>query len=317
MNTPRFRFRWLAIVLAAGSLAVGIAIAWPWYVSNGYRAAFQKGMRAFQQNNIADLTIAIEKLNKSSEYEAHYHLLRGLLLMHQQSSREALEEFSASLGDEDTTALALTYSGQILHFAKDHASAEQMLLAAVEADPRLVEPHRLLAAAYYDIGAMDNALKHLAKVIELAPEDMRPWRLRGLILKDFEKYDEAPAPYEGALERAKEDYIQQELNEELAECLVRLRRYDEALDRLKRIKPTAESKSLEADSLLALGRVEEAEKSLAEALRIDASHLRSMTIYSSLLIEQEKLPEAKNILKKPSRHIPMSSISDRCSCNCW
>ncbi len=116
----------------------------------------------------------------------------------------------------------------------------------MEADPRLVEPHRLLAAAYYDIGAMDNALKHLAKVIELAPEDMRPWRLRGLILKDFEKYDEAASSYEGALERAKEDYIQQELNEELAECLVRLRRYDEALDRLKRIKPTAESKSLEA-----------------------------------------------------------------------
>ncbi len=48
---------------------------------------------------------------------------------------------------------------------------------------------------------------------------------------------------------------------------------------------------------MALGRVEEAEKSLAEALRIDASHLRSMTIYPHC-IEQEKLPEAKTHLEK-------------------
>ncbi|HUP80671.1 MAG TPA: tetratricopeptide repeat protein [Pirellula sp.] len=296
MSQPR-HLRWSFLIVLSVLIAIVFVVSYPWYISSQIRLAFDQGMSAFYRNDLGDLMISIEKLDGHSEFESKHHLLRGLLLMRQQLSREAMHEFGEALGDVDTTALALTYSGQILHFAKDHLGAERMLLAAIEADPKLVEPHRLLSAAYYDIGAMDNALQHLAKVIELAPDDVRPWRLRGLILKDFEKYDEAVNSYHGALERTKDVQLLPEIREELAECLVQLRRYQEAIDQLKQLKPTAESKSLETDALLALGRVEEAEASLAEATQLDSSNLRVMTIRSTLLMERGELQNAKQQLE--------------------
>ena len=293
-----FRSRWLVLFLMASFVALLVAVGTQWVSSSHLEKEYQLGLAAFRKGDMAELSIAIEKVGQEPEFQSHWHLLRGLLLMKQNMNREALQELAEAIGDEETTALALSYSGEILHFAKDYPGAERMLLAAIQADPTFVEPHRILSAGYYDIGAMDNALVHLAKVIELAPQDMRPWRLRGLILKDFEKYDEAVRSYEGALGRTQEAYIQQEIREELAECLVRLRRYEDAMVQLKMIKPTAESKSLEADCLLALGKQEEAEQALQDALRLDPSHLRALTIRSTLFLEQGELEEAKDHLER-------------------
>ena len=293
-----FRSRWLILFLLASFVALFVAVGTQWLSSSHLEKEYQLGLAAFRKGDMAELSISIEKVGQQPQFQSHWHLLRGLLLMKQKLNREALQELAEAIGDEDTTALALCYTGEILHYAKDYPGAERMLLAAIQADPTLVEAHRILSAGYYDIGAMDNALAHLAKVIELDPKDMRPWRLRGLILKDFEKYDEAVTSYEGALNRANEAYIQQEVREELAECLVRLRRYEDAMVQLKLIKATAESKSLEADSLLALGKPEEAEQALADALRLDPSHLRALTIRSTLFLEQGELAKAKDHLEK-------------------
>src|SRR5690606_3901336 len=113
--------------------------------------------------------------------------------------------------------------------------AESVLREAVALDDKQADAHRWLAATYFDLGAMHDAQRHLATVSELAPDDPRPSRLRGLIYKDYEKYTRAVEEYEETLRRQPD---QKDVLFELAFCLAKLRQLDRALALLRDCEPT-------------------------------------------------------------------------------
>ncbi len=173
-----------------------------------------------------------------------------------------------------------------------------MLNGALEADPKCVDAHRYLVATYYDVGAMEHVLQHLEKVIELAPEDMRPWRMRGLILKDFERYEEAVPAYESALRLSPPKHVEEEIRGELAESLLQLRKYDEALVQLNQLKPSADQQAMMAEALLALGKNSQAETAIAKAMELDAHNRRAMQTKASVLLEQGEVQAAADLLQQ-------------------
>ncbi len=61
--------------------------------------------------------------------------------------------------------------------AGDLAAAKKSLLAAVEADPTLSEPHRVLAEIYGDEGAWADAARSAEAALAVSPEDGRSLRL--------------------------------------------------------------------------------------------------------------------------------------------
>jgi tetratricopeptide (TPR) repeat protein len=62
-------------------------------------------------------------------------------------------------------------SGEAFYQMGNLREAIRVLSVAVLADPDNIDAHRWAAAACYDIGAMDHALRHLLRVAELAPDD--------------------------------------------------------------------------------------------------------------------------------------------------
>lgn len=296
--------RWGALIASALAVGLLLAVVYPWYLSVANLRVFRNGLGAYQRGDLQSLESSLGQLNPSSEFDAKRHLLQGLVYMLKHQERDALEELGKAIGDVDTTSDALMYSGKIFHFTKDYRGAEQMLLAAINADPNNAEAHRLLSATYYDTGAFDNVLKHLARVIELDPVDMRPWRLRGLVLKDFEKYDEAVLSYQGALERVQDARVKAEISEELADCLVQLRRYDDALGYLKGLVATPDRKVLQSECFQSLGQFDEAEKCISEALVIDEKNLRALTLKASQLMERNQWEGAKSTLERATEYYP-------------
>ncbi|MFM8890694.1 MAG: tetratricopeptide repeat protein [Planctomycetia bacterium] len=134
-----------------------------------------------------------------------------------------------------------------------HLEVASLLLPLVEQSPDLVEAHRLLAASFYDTGAVTRALEHLHETARLAPEDPRPHRLLGLMHNDFERYDEAIPLYEESLRRGPDQSSRDDVLLELATCLAKQLRYDEAIAVLDRRPRSASADVVRAECLLATG----------------------------------------------------------------
>ncbi len=289
--------RWLLLLLTAVAISAVLAWGFSWWSDSTPKSYFQRGLEAYRAGEFPTLASQAALLKDEPGFEPQFHLLLGLVLFHSNKHREALEELAKSLGDHDTTPLALAISGEILYNGGQYLDAERMLKAAVQVKPDMVDAHRYLIATYYDLGAMDNALVHIARVQELAPDDIRPWRLEGLILKDFEKYDEALAAYQQALLRISTVPTENEIRVEAAECLIQLRRHEEALKMLETVTVNAEVLAQRTECQLALGHDQEAETNLREGLKLSPNDLRLLKTEISLLQEKNMQVDAVNKLK--------------------
>lgn len=134
-----------------------------------------------------------------------------------------------------------------------HGDVQQILTPLVSQHPEVAATHRLLAATYYDIGAIDGAVHHLRQAADLEPTDPRPLRLLGLIYSDYELYDEAIPFYQESLRRSPNQPDRDDLLLELAKCFAKQRQYEEACAALGLREPSFESETLRAECLLALG----------------------------------------------------------------
>lgn len=172
-------------------------------------------------------------------------LARGFL----QPAVDALQELDA--GDYKVTHQVLV--AEAAQRAGRHAEVQQILSPLVSQYPKVAAAHRLLAATYYDIGAIDGAVRHLRQAADLDPTDPRPVRLLGLIYSDYELYDEAIPFYQESLRRSPNQPDRDDVLFELAKCFAKQRQYEEACSALSLREPSPDSETLRAECLLALG----------------------------------------------------------------
>jgi len=168
-------------------------------------------------------------------------------------------------GASDTSRRLLL--AEAAHRRGRHRDVATLLLPVVARQPDAVDAHRLLAASFYDTGAIAAALDHLRAVASLAPGDPRPHRLMGLMHNDFERFDEAIPLYEESLRRAPDQPDRLDVLLELARCIAAQRRFDEAIAVLdRRSGGGPEEDVLRAECLLALGAQAAAEPLLDRVL---------------------------------------------------
>lgn len=294
---PRF-FRLIGLIALCLTATAGLVVGWSWWGGRRSQTAFEQGLAAAAAQDLEGLSTAQAALEGNTSYEPHWHLLRGLSLRQRGELGDALSELGQAVGHSDTTAQALLVSGQIFMDGGDHVNAVRMLNGALEADPALVDAHRYLIATYYDTGAMENVLQHIDHVTRLDPTDARPWRLRGLILKDFERFDEAVPAYDKALELKPSPQVVAEIRQELAESLVQLKQFERAIEQLNLLSVSSEQQAVLAEAQLALGNESAAEQALAKAEELEPTNRRALQTRGSLLLEQGNIQAAADLLQR-------------------
>jgi tetratricopeptide (TPR) repeat protein len=173
--------------------------------------------------------------------------------------------------------------------------AVQLLTFAVERQPGHVEAHRWLAAIYLDLGAVRQAVTHLEAVGRLDPQDGRPYRLLGMVHRDYQKTEPAIVAYREALARQLEPHAAAEVVEELARLLIDTGRVPEALAVLDRCpEPFARSPavlSLRGECLWRQSRDAEAIALVEAALR-EAPDLPAALLTRAKMHLERKQPHA-------------------------
>jgi tetratricopeptide (TPR) repeat protein len=151
---------------------------------------------------------------------------------------------------------------------------------------------------------------HLKEVTKAAPEDARPYRLLGLIHKDYERYGEAAGYYRAALKRSLTAPVRDEVRRELAECLIKTREYQAGLDALTDTAATGEVLVLEAECLIGLGRSDQATTLLDEVLKSDPKHTRALVARAGIALEQQQYERAVELLRQAVAHEPLDYLAN-------
>jgi len=276
-------------------VAFGIAVYWS-ANENSLEDQFLDAMKAFDSGDLGPLLVTADSFRGAEGYEPHLHLMEGMLLLSSRRPGEALRELGGAYEHEDTRVRAYALTGAVLYQMKRFVEAEQALSRAVKLDPSQLESRRLLAATYYDIGAMRQAVFHLLEIAKQAPDDPRPHRLMGLINKDYEKYEDAIAAYRESLRRGLEQPEKNEVQAELAECLIELLKYEEALEALRNSLPSASVLTLKARCHFDQQDLDKAESLVERSIELDPDYLPAMLLKGRLALETDRASEAVEIL---------------------
>ncbi|HEV3345085.1 MAG TPA: tetratricopeptide repeat protein [Pirellulales bacterium] len=286
----------IAVVIGGGMLAL-------WYWDRpGLR--LERALAALDSHNWELLQYAQVSLPRTAEFAAPSSLFAGVLQLEQKEFRSALRSFRRAADDPAISPLAWVYSGEALYAQNRFREAEMNFKYALELDAGLIEAHRWLAIAYYDIGVVDGALRHLQRVAELDPGDARPHRVMAVIHMGHGSYATAVEDFEESLRRDPGQQDRQETLTELAEAQVMLRRYDDARRTLLGCEPTSEVLGIQAEVLYGLGDKARARQLAERALEGEPGEPWAVTLLGKLALDDSRFEEAVEKLSEGVKHAP-------------
>jgi tetratricopeptide (TPR) repeat protein len=288
--------RWKFFAVAAAALPLVVWLVWQ-AVHQDPLLRYRSGIAAISVGDGDTAFREAASLLKSPGFEAWGHLLRGQWFLKTEKYAAAAREFGLATENEQTRAEAYTRGGEAFYRMQQFVDAEKMLLMALESDPESSDARRWLASTYYDLGAMSLAMDQLQIVGVRNPTDGRPYRLRGLIQKDFKQFGEAVTEYQESLKRELIPDQRQAVLRELAECLVQQLQYEQALEVLQTAAETAESLVIEAQCFSALGNTDEALKKTNAALQLDPDHRAAVLTKAAVLLETNHAEDAVSMLE--------------------
>ncbi len=204
---------------------------------------------------------------------------------------------------------AAALDGECLFRLGDLRGAAALLEEVTRRWPEHREAYRLLAALYYDLGAMKQAIAHSLSLAQLDPENGQPHRLIGMICRDYYRVADAIAAYREALKRRLPPADRAEVARQLAELLVdQLSKHEEALEALAQSPPGFDRQppvlALKAECLWSLQRRDEARAAADAALAADADLAHALRIRGAMELDDERPASALPFLEKAVRLDP-------------
>lgn len=199
-------------------------------------------------------------------------LIVGIVVVARQTERQRRQRPEAEPPTTANNARDLVAAGRRLLEERRLREADAAFRAAADADADLADAHRGPAAVAYDQGALLRAVDHLGEVSRIDPQDGRPHRMIGTIWSDLDRREEAVAAYRAALGRTLSPAARAEVNEELAEQLLKL---GEAAAALEALPAEAASPLAAAVRAEATWAVEGSEAALVPAVAAMKAHPRS------------------------------------------
>ncbi len=249
-----------SVALAVVGGTVGF-LCWPESIDSSTR--FETGLAAVKRQDWKTVRRCAHQLQQDDDFQAHASLLHGYDLMAAGQAEDAFVTFSQANSHPETREFAYHEAASMLYESGQFSQTILMCRQVLEWNASRTDTQRLLAAAYYDIGAMVQAISTLQVVIEQQPDDYRPHYMQATILHDFERFEDAALAYEQASWRLSQNTsARDEVLAGWGACLVRLRRYEEAL---KAMKPAGNGPEVEAQRAAALFSLRQSEAALKAA----------------------------------------------------
>ncbi|HJT32419.1 MAG TPA: tetratricopeptide repeat protein [Pirellulales bacterium] len=306
-NSPPLRGRRSPIgrqlLVLVGAALVGMLLALLWNEHQPARQ-FQRGMQAVRARDWEGVNYAHLALSGAAGYETRDSLFRGALQVAQRQPEPALEELHFAAKNEATRAAAYELAGEALYAQDNFRAAEASFRRALVLDPDLSAAHRQLAAAYYDVGLMGEALSHLQRLAELEPLDPRPHQVMGVIHMDFGNSSAAVEDFEESLRRGPSQVDRQEMLLELAQCQRQLHRYDDARRTLEACDESAETLALLADVWYRQGEREQARRCAQAALDRAADQRLALLVQGRIAFDERRFDEAVLSLDQAAKTAP-------------
>jgi len=286
-------------------------------------ALLREGWDAVDRDDAAGARRAIRGLRELGR-DDRAALLQARLLVARGFAAAALDILAGPEGrqgieeGQETGRLVRLVRAEIAYRTRRYREAERDLVAVLAADPDAVDAHRLLAAMYYDAGAIPQAIRHLEETARLAPSDPRPVRLLGLIHADYERYDDAVARYVESLARGPDQPDREVVLREMAACEIKLRRHREALATLDRLaEPTPAAEVLRAECLLAIGDRAAARRIVDRVRAADPDDLEALVLDGTILLEDGDAaaavtPLARAVAAHPHEYLARFRLAQAC-----
>ncbi len=294
------------VAATIAGLAIITLIGW-WWNSLRPENCYRRGRLALAAGDRQLVIRESRRLLATPGFEAHGRLLSGMQLVRDERPADALRELQAAAQDEATAVEALTAAAGCFYALGRYVDAVNVARDALAREDTALDARRWLAAALYDLGITADAAAELKIIAGRAVSDPAPERLLGLIAKDNEQFAEAVEHYRESLRRDPGQPHRAAVLAELAESLVRLSRFDEALPVLHDCRRTAPVLALEAECLQGQGREAEAEGRLRESLDLDPQYLPARLKLGMLLLGQSRAGDAAGVLEEAVRAAPHSS----------
>ncbi len=295
------RHHWCGILVLLG--LIGGGLSW-WLTQPTADELFAQGVASLMRGDVLAGERIRERL-KSHSGVAHYEqTLDGGLLLHSGRYREALLKLSPELARGQQREPVLVWAGECFFKLRDLARAEIMLRAAAQEFPDNQHAVRLLAAIYFDLGAMHPALTQLKKLKQFDPQDFRPYHMAGTIYLDFEQFDDAVNDLRAALDRSPPPTTRDAIALDLALGLRRLLRFEDALSIASSVPPSARGYAEMALSQLGTGNLKDAIRSVKDGQRLDADAPQLCRAEAQVLIEQKLFEPALVALRKLAKLEP-------------
>jgi tetratricopeptide (TPR) repeat protein len=225
-------------------------------------------------------------------YAAVNHLFTGALELEQRQFQQALRDFRYALGVPRARPLALLLAGEALYGEGHFREAEMNFNLALQEDPKLVDAHRWLAIAYYDIGLMHEAVGHLQLVAELDPSDARPHRVMAVIHIDLGSLAIAVEDFEESLRRDPKQPDREEILTELAQAQLSLKRFEDAQRTLADCAPSAESLAVQANCAHEMGDNQRARQLADKSLELNSEERAARVVLAKLALDERRYEDA-------------------------
>lgn len=257
--------------MPSASVTIVGSVFWPKRADLSER--YQIGLEAVQRGDWKTARLCAHRLFQDDEHRAHAAVLQGYEQLAAGQSEAAFVTFSDATKDPDTRELAYHEAATILYEAGQFSRAILMCRQVLEWNSGRTDSQRLLAAAYYDIGAMVSAINTLKIVADQQPNDHRPHYMEASILHDFERFDDAALAYGEAAKRVPQDAAaRDEILVGWGECLVRLRRHAEAIEVMEPASSGPDADAQRAVALFALRQPDAALNAAESALTRQPHH---------------------------------------------
>ena len=298
------------------ALCVGLAFCLFSFVRRPLEDEFVIGQAALARGEWAVVSRQIELLRQRSDQADQIHLLRGGLLLRTGDARGAIAELVRVRSNGTLRDQALLLLCEAFYQLKQWIDATAVAKELLRLHPDHVEAHRWLGAAYFDLGAMDQAELHLKQLARLAPSDYTPHQLLGVIHKDYERFKEAIADFQQALERNPPTAIAVEIRLELAKALIQQNQFDTALQTLDFPWPTndIELRVVRIECLWTMNHRDEAKRELNTVFMAAPDDPQVLWIAARIALDDNRTGDALRWLQQvvtadPSNHQALYEIS--------
>ena len=295
---------WYGLALTAVIAATIMGI---WSRNAAPEAHYRRARQALVEGEREIALHESDQLIHTAGYEAHGWLIKGLVLARTGKLDEAIANFQKASTNQSLAVEAHTDAARCYYESGRFLQAIDMAILALQQDTNCLDARRWLAAAYYDLGAVSQAVTELERIAEQAPRDPAPDRLLGLIAKDAEQYAAAIKHYRKSLERDSHQSGFENVLKELAESQVKLGQFDDALATLKDCRRSAAVLTLQANCQIGLGHFDEAKDQLREALNLDPRNFPAMMALGKLDLDQGEPDDAVPVLSEAALIQPMNS----------